>query len=208
MAKHPVGDYQTQLASRLCRLFPDVPVETEWAAITDEDDVYSPRLDVVVGPFATGSVVYIDEFNSMLERHNALLRALFDQHVVNIQQFGSGPGGVDFGDMCHRNANARCFLAFEIENRGSRKHLMGGAINAAALGRIGIAVAWSPDKLRAFVRLRNYLLFLARVGKNTFDPVNLMILSAEQLNDILAVFLPSRRLTRRSTRTRTSGGRH
>jgi hypothetical protein len=59
---------------------------------------------------------------------------------------------------------------------------MGGAINAAALGRIGIAVGWTPDKVRAFVKLRSYLLYLARVGKNTFNPINLLVLSRQQLS--------------------------
>ena len=63
--------------------------------------------------------------------------------------------------------------------------MIGGAVNASVLGRIGILVAWSPDKLRAAIKLRRYLEFLARVGKNTFDTTNLLILSKEQLLDVL-----------------------
>ena len=45
--------------------------------------------------------------------------------------------------------------------------LLGGAVNAAALGRIGIVVAWTSEKLKAFAKLRRYLNFLGIVGKNT-----------------------------------------
>jgi len=47
-------------------------------------------------------------------------------------------------------------------------------------------VGWTPDKVKALVKLRSCLLFLARVGKNTFDPANLLILSEERLTDALA----------------------
>lgn len=86
-----------------------------------------------------------------------------------------------------RNRNARCFLAIEIENKVSRKHLMGGAINAAAPGRAGLAVGWSDQMVRAFVKLRAYLLYLARVGKNTFDPFNLLIVNRIQLAAAVAI---------------------
>ena len=63
---------------------------------------------------------------------------------------------------------------------------MGGAINAAALGRLGIAVGWTREKVKAFVKLRSYLLFLASVGKNTFHPYNLLVLSKEQVLDAVS----------------------
>ena len=44
-----------------------------------------------------------------------------------------------------------------------------------------MAVAWSADKLKAFIKLREYLNFLGSVGKNTFDTTNLLILDKEQL---------------------------
>jgi len=45
---------------------------------------------------------------------------------------------------------------------------MGGAINAAALGRLGIAVGWTDQSVHSFVRLRTYLLRLAQYSKNNF----------------------------------------
>jgi len=46
---------------------------------------------------------------------------------------------------------------------------------------------WVGDdgKVNALVRLRSYLLFLAKVGKNTFHPTNLLIVSAKQLEALL-----------------------
>ncbi|WP_339218583.1 hypothetical protein [Paenibacillus sp. FSL W7-1332] len=44
-------------------------------------------------------------------------------------------------------------MAIEIEHLVSRKHLMGGAINASALGRFGVVIPWSEEKLRAFIKI-------------------------------------------------------
>ncbi|MBI5006203.1 MAG: hypothetical protein HZB95_03660 [Nitrosomonadales bacterium] len=190
-------EYQTQLEEKLTAVFPALPVEIEWAAMTDERGLYSPRLDAAVGPFATNNIC-IDEYDQLVREFEPLLNNLFDVHRANLRAHGQPDNHFDFERMCTRNRNARCFLAVEIENAVSRKHLMGGAINAAALGRIGLAVAWNQEKLRAFVRMRSYLLFLAEVGKNTFDPSNLLILSKQQVMEALDSFLNSSAPTRRS----------
>jgi hypothetical protein len=172
--------YQTDLRRWLQRRFPGMPVESEWVALRDERAVYSPRLDVAVGPFAF-EVNHRATYDRMVSEHEALLRNLFDAHRANLVALNYPADHFDFHDLCSRNANARCFLAVEIENEVSRKHLMGGAINAAALGRIGIAIGWTQRQVNALVRMRAYLLFLASVGKNTFHPVNLMVLGSEQV---------------------------
>lgn len=180
-----VREFQQQLAARLRMLFVNVPIETEWATMHGENGIYSPRLDVAVGPFPVGNLVYISEFNELVEAHHPFVRALYELSVRNFEEFGELATRMDYSEMIYRNSNARCFLAFEIENKVSRKHLMGGAINAAALGRIGIAVGWTREKVKALVKLRAYLLFLARVGKNLFSPYNLLVLSKEQLYQAL-----------------------
>jgi hypothetical protein len=58
---------------------------------------------------------------------------------------------------------------------------MGGAVNAAALGRFGVVVGWDPAKVRALVRTKTYLAFLDQVGKPTFQTANLLILGRHQL---------------------------
>lgn len=58
---------------------------------------------------------------------------------------------------------------------------MGGAINASALGRIGVVIPWSDEKLRAFVKLIRYLHYLRNAQKNTFDTSNLLIVTKDQM---------------------------
>lgn len=186
LRRQSVKAFQKQLASRLAALFPGVPVEQEWAAMREERGIYSPRLDVAVGPFALGDSVYISDFNRLLAKYGRFCRRLYGYHLANLSENAAPDPRLDFDHVVSRNPNARCFLTFEIENQVSRKHLMGGAINAAALGRIGIVVGWTPEKVKALVKLRSYLLFLARVGKNKFDPANLLILSKKQLRDAIA----------------------
>lgn len=185
MAKSPVKSFQQELVSVLRVLFSGVPIEKEWAAMRRADGLYSPRLDIAVGPFATGESNCVPKFDRLLEEHQDFLLRLYEHHLANIRESAAPGLRPDFEQVALRNRNARCFLAIEIENQVSRKHLMGGAINAAALGRIGIAVGWTTEKVEALVRLRSYLLFLASVGKNTFDPANLLILSKDQLHDTL-----------------------
>ncbi len=188
MPKSPVRAFQESLCPKLTTIFPGVPVAREWAAMVDERGLYSPRLDIAVGPFASGTQVYVEEFEHLVREHEDFLCRLYECHLANLSQYGGLEWGTDFVSVTAKNPNARCFLAIEIENEVSRKHLMGGAINAAALGRIGIAVGWTPEKVKAFVRLRSYLLFLARVGKNTFDPTNLLVLTKDQMQDAIDSF--------------------
>jgi hypothetical protein len=175
-----VQEYQQTLSERLARFYSEVRVQTEWAAMTDEVGMYSPRLDVAVGPFATHTTC-VEQYNQLMDDSRPFICRMVSLHCENIAMYNGSAGDVSFEQLKYKNTNARCFLAIEIENKVSRKHLMGGAINAAALGRIGLAVAYKPDKLKAFIKLRAYLNFLASVGKNTFDTSNLLILSAEQL---------------------------
>lgn len=79
------------------------------------------------------------------------------------------------------NRNARCFIAIEIENENSRKHLMGSIVNAGALGRIGLLVAWSDEALTVATRMREYFDFLQSVGKRTFNMDNVLVLTSGQL---------------------------
>lgn len=175
-----LSTYQADLRNRLQRSFRGIAVEAEWAALRAERVVYSPRLDVAVGPFAF-TANQRAAYDRMVRENEPLLRRLFDAHCANLVALDYSADNFDFGELVSRNANARCFLAIEIENAVSRKHLMGGAINAAALGRIGVAVGWTQRQVNALIRMRAYLLFLARVGKNSFDPANLIVLGSEQL---------------------------
>ena len=140
---------------------------------------------MAVGPFALGSIQHVQEYDEMVEVHWDFLKKLhasFQENVRRLDQAGSVP---DLVAVCRRNPNARCFMAVEIDASGSRKHLMGGAMNAAALGRVGLSIGCDTEMLRALLKMRRYLLFLASVGKNAFEPGNLMIVSREQMDDCL-----------------------
>ena len=62
---------------------------------------------------------------------------------------------------------AVCY-ALRLKRSGSRKHCLGNLVNASALGRVGVLIARQASVMRAFVRQRAYLHFLAEVQKNTF----------------------------------------
>ncbi len=81
--------------------------------------------------------------------------------------------------------NSGCFLLIEIENRNSKKHIMGDIVNACSLGRVGIGIAFTESTQRAFARIMNYQNFLESVGKNTYRTTNFLLLSKEQLNSLL-----------------------
>jgi hypothetical protein len=180
--------FQATFAPRLSALLGGIEVIPEWRAMAGQEGVYSPRLDLAVGPFAVGHDVYVHEYHELVDRYGAFLHLLYERSIENMQRFGHANDATPFNEVIHRNDNSRCFLAIEIENLVSRKHLMGGAINAAALGRVGIAVGWTERMVRAFVKLRAYLLYLASVGKNTFHPFNLLIVSREQFAQVVEEF--------------------
>jgi hypothetical protein len=77
-------------------------------------------------------------------------------------------------------------MAIEIENQVSRKHLLGGAVNASVLSRIGILVPWTKEKSRATIKLLQYWDFLKYVGKNTFSADNVLILTPDQLKEAIS----------------------
>lgn len=143
-------------------------------------NVYSPIIDVAVGPFAE-TRQHGPDFDALLDASRGFILDLIRAHRQNVGAATDSTEDGNFDVLRQRNWNARCLLAIEIENRVSRKHLMGGAINAAALGRVGLAVAWSDENLRAFVRLERYLNFLQERGKPTFPASNLIILTKDQL---------------------------
>ena len=103
---------------------------------------------------------------------------MLDYHRQNVESLSWENCQTSFDGLCYKNKTARCFLAIEIEDKVSRKHLIGSAINAMALGRLGIVVACTSDKLKTFVRQRRYLWFLSRA--TNLDTDNLLILNREQ----------------------------
>ncbi|WP_040952042.1 hypothetical protein [Gorillibacterium massiliense] len=180
-----IQEYQIELVWKLSQVFLTNDVIDEWPSMGDEYNlaVYSPRIDVAVGPFATHERLG-NLYDQMIEqpRSELFLRKLVDYNRINLEMYDGFVEGSSFEDIRYLNHNARCLMAIEIENFVSRKHLMGGAINASALGRLGVVVPWTPEKLRAFVKLVRYLRYLRYAEKNTFDTTNLLIITKEQMD--------------------------
>jgi hypothetical protein len=175
----PTKQYQTRMTAALRRAFKPTPVQSEWKAFESVEDLYSPRLDIAVGPFSTTPGSLTTDYDGLDAKYRSITEKLQSAYELNLSRFATRvPGSATTASP---NRNARCFLAIEIENRVSRKHLMGGALNAAALGRWGIVVGWDEGKVKALLRLREYMLELKRVGKPTFSTLaNLIIVSPDQ----------------------------
>lgn len=166
-------------------------VRNEWTAFNGFINHYSPRVDIAVGPFSVQpGLNQMQNYNNLVNDIdiNIFLRQLYEFHIINIGEEVENEITIpDFEELIHKNQNARCFLAIEIENQNSKKHIMGSMINAASLGRIGIGVAYNNNTLRTFIRIMNYLGFLRRVEKNTYDTTNFLIITKDQLAELLNI---------------------
>ena len=182
-------EYQNSIYPLLQNKLEGLHIKDEWTSFSGHKNLYSPRVDIAVGPFSMGfgeNQTY--EYNRLIQDDNikSFLKSLYDSHIDNIgDEFLNEITIPDFEFVLNKNQNARCFLALEIENRNSKKHIMGSIINAASLGRIGIGVAYTDKTLRTFIRILNYLGFLKRVEKNTYDTTNFLIVTKEQLTTLL-----------------------
>ncbi|MBI4174131.1 MAG: hypothetical protein HY517_00675 [Candidatus Aenigmarchaeota archaeon] len=159
-------------------------------------DIYSPEPDVAVGPFATGTRKFIQKYNHMASESRDFIEMCIEayetnrrNHSRNLSSWGTRFHIPEFETFCNEasNENSRCFIAVEIENDStSLKHLLGSTINAVALGRVGILVGFSDDKVRAFLRCLDYLKFLKDVGKPSINFSNGLVLTKDQFIDILS----------------------
>jgi hypothetical protein len=183
-------DYQDAMIPLLTNKLNDLEVIGEWTAFHRVNYQYSPRVDIAVGPFSiTPSANQTAQYNEILRQENtdAFLKKIYDFHVANIGDEWLNEINIpEFDFVTRKNQNARCFLAIEIENTSTKKHIMGSMINAASLGRIGIGIAYNDSVKRTFLRILNYLAFLKRVEKNTYDTTNFLILTKEQFQECIS----------------------
>lgn len=186
-----VNDYQQNLRGQLQEILNSLTV-CEWRTQMDAN-TYSPRLDVAVGPFSLANGIrLIEEYNELFENNIDFVARLVKTHLTNLNFINDELSEENanqlindkLNDIRYFNFNSRCFIAIEIENSVSRKHLMGGAINASVLGRIGIAVGFTEEMHNAFLNLYRYFSFLQSVDKPTFRTNNLLVISAGQLINI------------------------
>ncbi len=177
---------QERLASGLRNQFGGVQVEPEWRALDGQVNVYSPRVDIAIGPFAINTT-HEATYDEMGRHHREFLTQLHSSFAANVREFAPTDIVPNLQSVCQLNRSARCFLAVEVEGSGSRKHTMGGAINASALGRIGVSVACSNPELKKLLKMRRYLQLLTSVGKNSFNTTNLLVVTRDQMADALGV---------------------
>lgn len=187
--KMTTKEYQNIIHLLIQTKLEDLEVKNEWTAFTGYRNHYSPRVDIAIGPFSvvTGQN-QTQVYNQLVatEKIQLFIRKLYQIHIENIGLEVNNEITIPpFEDLIYKNQNARCFLAIEIENENSKKHIMGSLINAASLGRIGIGVAYTEKTMRTFIRIMNYLGFLRRVEKNTYDTTNFLIVSKNQMQNIL-----------------------
>ncbi|MEP1782114.1 hypothetical protein [Reichenbachiella sp.] len=182
-------EYQEEKIKPLASALGGLEVISEWISFRGDRTQYSPRVDIAVGPFNIGPGPNIShEYDNILNTNVAARRFLetaFGLHNTNMETLAPELAFRDFDELIRINENSRCFLSIEIENKNSKKHIMGSVVNACSLGRIGIGVAFSESTLRAFARIMNYLNFLESVGKNTYRTTNFLLLSTEQLDHLI-----------------------
>ena len=65
------------------------------------------------------------------------------------------------------------------------KYLTGSTVHAAALGRVGILVAWNEERAQDLLSVREYFATLKSWGKNITNPDNLLILTRDQIRETL-----------------------
>lgn len=171
--------YRDELREMLAEVFASVSVQSQWAAPVEGDLMYSPRVDIAVGPFSDSASK--SNFNDFIRSRSGLIYALFHTHRSNLRNHGEPDDNFSLQEFCSGNPNARCFLAFEMETGTSSKQLIGASVNVAALGRIGIVVAWTGIQLKALISVRKYLLYLGKERGYAPSPSNLLLLTAQQV---------------------------
>lgn len=178
-----IKEYQNYCKAKLETIYKEV--EIEWNPFGRRDDQYSPRPDLAVGPFAISGRLD-EDYDGLLNKPESkvFIELLIEKNNQNIAEMGNRERS-QISDFNFFNRNARCFMCIEIENKVSRKHIVGGLINASALGRIAVLIAWTPDKLKAFIKLKNYLNFLSLVEKNSFRTDNILILDKNQFKALV-----------------------
>lgn len=154
-------------------------VEIEWRTEYGAK-LYSPRIDLAIGPFSKIDGTDLSGiYNDKMDEHRYILKKLFKQNIEN-RNIAHCNIEEKYNNIKCLNKNARCFIAIEIENQVSRKHLMGGVINASFLGRIGIVIGWSDEKYRALLKLLNYVDLINDIKDRSINLENVIILNREQ----------------------------
>jgi hypothetical protein len=109
-------EYTDSICCQFRRIYTSIEVKPEWDSMRGEIGLYSPRLDIAVGPFAT-SDRFIERYNRLMDASQQLIQSLIDIHSYNVRNFDHEPYSLTFDQLRQKNSNSRCLFAIEIENR-------------------------------------------------------------------------------------------
>lgn len=181
---HELKEYQNRVVASLKTLFGERNVKKEWDVAKDSQDaftrqLYCPRLDIAVGPFNIDGNIYhnneaIDRALTANQNFISRLFSLSEDREDSLHEF-----------LEHKNKNPRCLLAIEIEDSGSRKHMLGDIANASIIGSIGVIVPFNSEKLSHFKRIRKYVEFATHAGKIKTIFQNVLIISRSNFQEAL-----------------------
>lgn len=179
-----VKRYQELAYNSLSKIFGDGNVIKEWNVAKDSRDaftreLYSPRLDIAIGPFNIDGNIEHNQEEIKRTAHN---KRSFIETMLHYSELPAGNFSEFFANS---NLNPRCFLAIEIENSGSSKHMLGNIANVSILGSIGVVIPFNSTKLFLCKRIRKYVTFATNVGKLEGVFKNMLIINKENFLRIL-----------------------
>jgi len=170
---------------------PEIYVERSLSIQSPYGEIYSPRIDVTVGPIARNQRM-IQTYDYIMERLSSFLQDCIDQFQKNLPStttwahIGSALNLNPFiGDNTY-NKNARCSFAIEIEYSGSRKHRLGGIVNSSSLGRVGMIIVKNDEILKSFISILEYCSLLKLADKPSLKYPNILLLEKDQLLNVLS----------------------
>lgn len=146
-----------------------------------ESNLYSPRCDIAVGPFAF-TCRYDENYNNLLNQRNikAFLRILLqrseNRSSENVENFIRG--------CRNQNRNPRAFIVIEVEGSSCRngKLILGSMVNASIMGQVGIII---PYKNNTAQRVHTYINEMGNRGKTPKIFMNLIVIKKEKLDEIM-----------------------
>ena len=182
-----------EVKSKLVRYFRNFPTQLKILSneqLGFERGIYSPKLDIAIGPIAKGVTSYVDEYDEVVEYSRDFLTEALELSLRNTNGCGLELARVyqDFLRDRAQNKNARCSIAIEIENSGSEKHTLGDVVNACSLGRVAFLVGYENSYLPMFIRILKYLQYLRDVEKPTYFYGNAILLEKDQFLALLNKF--------------------